>query len=141
MCHICSLKAAAYQSLLAINLMKMEIYIFQAVTWPHVDHLMKGSCLEASNTMSDPCVLWCWCIFCMWRYVFYLLRDITRPLLWDIMQFMGESSSPYATTLKRLVSIDILVVKRTMFEHKSGTFWEEVPRNFFKKNSPYDYLL
>ena len=70
--------------------LKMEIEIFQTVTWPQVGHLIKGSCLGASNTMSAPCLLW-WCryVFCRWRYVFYLSRDPTRPLRWDVMRIYG----------------------------------------------------
>ena len=62
--QVCSLP-----SLLAINLMKMEIQIFQTVAWPHVDHLNKGSCLGASTTKPEPCLLWCRCIFSKWRYI------------------------------------------------------------------------
>ena len=52
-------KVRSLPSLLAINLMKMETYIFQTVTRPHVGHLIKGSYLGASTTMSAPSLLWC----------------------------------------------------------------------------------
>ena len=45
-------KVSSLPSLLAINLMKMEICIFQTITWPHVVRLIEGSCLGASSTMS-----------------------------------------------------------------------------------------
>ena len=87
-------KVNSLPSLLAISLMKMEIEIFQTVTWPHVDHLIKGSCLIASNTKSPPCLLWCRYIFCRWRYVFYLSREPTRPLRWDVMRIYGWELLP-----------------------------------------------
>ena len=82
--------------------------------------------------------------------------------------FMGDSSSSHVTTLKSVVSIGILIVKRknassiTSYKYvlapknwvdwtttgrekknvanKNGIFWEEVPRNVFKKThfSLYD---
>ena len=82
-------KVSSRPSLLVITLMKMKIQIFQTVTWPHVDHLIKGSCLGASNTMSAPCLLWCRYIFYRWRYVFYLSRDPARPLHLDVMRIYG----------------------------------------------------
>ena len=50
--------------------------------------------------------------------------------------FMGESYSLHITTLKGLVTIGILIDKRTIYEHKNGTFWEEVPRNLKKTYFP-----
>ena len=83
--------------------------------------------------------------------------------------FMGESSLPHVTTLKSLVTIGILIVKRKnassktsyknvltlknwvdwittrqekYHKHKNGLFWEKVPRNLKKSYFyPYDYLL
>ena len=78
-------KACNISSLVAINLMKMEMEIFQTFTWPPVDHLIKGSCLGASNTQSALWLLWCRYIFCRWRFVFYLPREPVRPLHWDVM--------------------------------------------------------
>ena len=79
-------KVNSLPSLLAIILMKMEIEIFQTVTWPHVDHLIKGSCMGVSNTKSTRL---CWYNLCRWRYVFYLSREPTRPLRWDAMHIYG----------------------------------------------------
>ena len=39
--------------------------------------------------MSAPCLLWCWYIFCRWRYVFYLSLDPTKPLRWDVRRIYG----------------------------------------------------
>ena len=78
-------KVSSLPSSLAINLMKIEIQTFQAVTWSHLGHLIKGSCLGASETMSAPSQY----IFCRWRYVFYLSLDPTRPLRWDVMCIYG----------------------------------------------------
>ena len=82
-------KSSSVSSLVAINLMKMEIEIFQKVTWPHVDNLIKRSCLGASNTESALCLSWCQNIFCRWRFAFYLSREPTRPLRWDVMHIYG----------------------------------------------------
>ena len=106
-------KVSSLPSLLAINLMKMEIQIFQTVTWSQVGHLVKGSCLGASNTMSAPCLLWCWYIFCSCRYIFYLSRDQKRPLRWDVTLLL-------VTTLKSLVSIGILIVERKSVSRKTS---------------------
>ena len=70
-------KVSSLPSSLAINLMKIEIQTFQAVTWSHLGHLIKGSCLGASETMSAPSQY----IFCRWRYVFYVTwPNKTTPL-------------------------------------------------------------
>ena len=53
--------------------------------WPHVVHLIKGSCLGASYTK----LAWCRYIFCSWRYVFYLSCNSTRPVRWNSMQFLA----------------------------------------------------
>ena len=82
-------KVSSLPNLLAINFMKMEIQIVQTVTWPHVGHLIKGSCLGASNTMSAPCQLWCRYIFWWWRHVFCLSRDPTSPFCWDVIRIYG----------------------------------------------------
>ena len=42
-------------------------------------------CLGASYTNSAPCVVWYLYIFCRWRYVFYLSRDPTKLLLWELL--------------------------------------------------------
>ena len=79
-------KVSSLARLLATNLMKIEIGIFQTVLWPHVGHLIKASCLGACNTKLAPYLLWCGYIFCSWRYVFYFLRDPTIPLRWNVMR-------------------------------------------------------
>ena len=50
-------KVNTLPSLLVTSLVKVEIFIFQTVTWPHVGHLIKGSCLGASYTKSAPCLV------------------------------------------------------------------------------------
>ena len=76
-------KVSSLPSLLPINLVKMEDIDFS--NRPHVGHLIKESCLGAS----EPCLVWCWCIFCRLRYVFYLSRDPTKRLHWDVMHIYG----------------------------------------------------
>ena len=44
--------------LLAINLMKVEIKIFQTVMRPHVNHLIKVSSLATSYATLAPCLVW-----------------------------------------------------------------------------------
>ena len=79
-------KVRSLPSLLAINLIKLEIQIFQTVTWPDVNHSIKGSCLGATNKKSVPCLLLCQY---GWRCVFYLSPSPTRPLRWDVMRIHG----------------------------------------------------
>ena len=105
-------KVSSLPSSLAINLMKIEIQIFQAVTWPHLGHLIKGSCLGASETMSAPSQY----IFCRWRYVFYYSSDPTRLLYWGVMHHNGEE---LLIAQKRLVPIGILINKRKSASSKS----------------------
>ena len=45
-------------SLLVINLMKVEIKIFQTVMRPHVNHLIKVSSLATSYATLAPCLVW-----------------------------------------------------------------------------------
>ena len=82
-------KARSLPSLLAINLVKVKIQIFQTVTWPHFGHLIKGFCLGVSYTKSTPFLVWCKYIFYRWIYVFYLSRDPTRTFHWDVMHIYG----------------------------------------------------
>ena len=116
-------KVCSLPSLLALNLMKIEIQILQTVTWPHLGHLIKGSCLGASDTMSAPS----WYIFCRWRFVFYLSLDPTRPLRWDIMRIYGWELLDDVTTLKSLVIIGILIVRGKMLhqKHVITTYWHQ----------------
>ena len=78
-------KVSSLPSLLAINLVKVEIWIVQWVTWPHVVHLTTELYLGASYTESNHWPVWCPYIFCCWRYVFYFSRDLTRLLNWSFM--------------------------------------------------------
>ena len=82
--------------------------------------------MGTSNTVSSPCLLWCWYIFCWWRYIFYLSRDQGRPLCWDVMCIYGWELLAVCTTLKSLVTIDILIVKRK--DASSKTFYKNVLR-------------
>lgn len=76
------------------------------VTWPLFGHVIKGLCLGVSFTKSAACLL-CWpYFFCRQRHVLYLSRDFTTPLHWG--------------TLKNLVAIGILIVKR---ENTSSKTW------------------
>ena len=82
-------KVKSLLCLLAINLVKVEIQIFQTVMRPHFGHLIKGSYLGASYTKLAPCLVWYQYIFWGWRYVFYLLRDPTRLLRWYVLHIYG----------------------------------------------------
>ena len=104
-------KVSSLSSSLAINLMKIEIQIFQAVTWLHLGHLIKGSCLGAFETMSAPSQY----IFCRRRYVFYLSFDPTRQLRWDVMP---------------MVTIDILIFKRKNASSKTSYNYLLTPKNW-----------
>ena len=39
--------------------------------------------LDQKSCLGAPCLVWCWYIFCRWRYVFYLSHNSTRPLRYD----------------------------------------------------------
>ena len=78
-------KVSSLPNLLALNFVKVEIWIFQTVTWCHVGHLIKGSCLRTSYTKLGPCLVWYQYISCRQRYVFYLSHDPITPLRWDVM--------------------------------------------------------
>ena len=102
-------KASSLPNLLAIN---REIKILLTVTWSHVGHLIKGSCLGASYTKSAPSLMWCqyhtkggdMCFIC---HVPLQDHSVEMSCI-----FMGESSSQYVTTLKSLVTIGIPIVKK-----------------------------
>ena len=63
-------KVSSLPKVLTVKLTKVEIKDFQMVTWRHVGHFIKGSCLGASYTKTAPCLVWCPYVFCRWRYVF-----------------------------------------------------------------------
>ena len=117
-------KVSSLPSSLAINLMKIEIQIFQAVTWPHLGHLIKGSCLGASETMSAPSQY----IFCRWRYVFYLSLDPTRPLRWDVMCIYGwelVAACHHPEKFGHHSHSDILKGKMFHQKHLITTYWHQ----------------
>ena len=163
------LKAGSLPNLLTITLMEMEINIFETVTWPHVPHLVKGSCLEVSL-----CQHLAYCGIdtssaCKDMYIICHLTQQDHSVEMSCV-FMGQSSSSHVTTLKSLVTITILIVRKknastkTSYKYvltlknwvdwitakrekkcpkyENGTFWEEVPSNFSLQTcfSPYDYL-
>ena len=119
-------KVSSLPSSLAINLMKIEIQTFQAVTWSHLGHLIKGSCLGASETMSAPSQY----IFCRWRYVFICHLTQQDHSVEMSCAFMGESSSPHVTTLKSLVTIGILIFKRKNVSSKTSYNYILTPKNW-----------
>ena len=73
-------KVSSLLSLLAINVMKVEIQIFQTVMSPHVGHLIKGSSLGTAHTTLAPCLVWYRYTFCRQKYVFYFSGDLKRSL-------------------------------------------------------------
>ena len=82
--------------------------------------MIKGSCLGASNTMSAPWLLWCWYIFCRWRYIFschVTQQDYSFEMS---CAFVGETSLQHFTTLKSLVTTGILIVKRKSAPSKTS---------------------
>ena len=81
-------KVSSLQSLLIVDLMKVEIQIFQTVTRADVGHFIKGSCLEAPYTKPTPCLAWSPYIFCRCRYIFHLLCDPTRPFYGCVMCYI-----------------------------------------------------
>ena len=94
---------------------------------PHVGHLIKGSCLGASYTKSAPCLVWCRYIFC--RLTMYFTFHVTpqnhsfeMPYI-----FMGEIISQHVTTLKSLVTIEILIVRGKMLHQKRGSYKYVLP--------------
>ena len=119
-------KVSSLLSPLVINLMKIKIQIFQTDTWPHVGHLIKGSCLGA---------------LLLRQHLAYCSVDTSYAggdvnLICHVTQqdhsvempreFMGENSSQHVTTLKSLVTIVILIVKRKILH---------------QKHEPYKYVL
>ena len=78
--------------LVAISREKVEIWIFQIVTWPHVHHLIKGSCGFKGGSISrqvstEPSLVLIGLLqaetYCN---VFDLSHDMTRPPRWGVMQ-------------------------------------------------------
>ena len=147
-------KVSSLPILLDINLVKMENIHF--LNWPHVGHLIKGSCLGASYTKSAPGLVWCWYIFCRLRMYFICHMTPQNHSVEMSCKFMGESTLQHVTNLKSLVTIGILIVRGKMPHQKLGsymcchwrieltgqpiakkkmlqpqkyTFWEEVPKN------------
>ena len=71
------LKVSSLPGLWAINLVKVEIEIFQTVMWPHIGHLIKGSCLGASYTKLPPCLVTYRSIFCREIYIYIYIIFVT----------------------------------------------------------------
>ena len=132
------------------------------MTWPHVGHLIKESCLRASYTKSAPCLVRCSYIFCSWGYVFYLSRDPARLLHWGVMHIYGwellatchhsekfgdhrhSDSSEEKCFIKNMNLIttynhredwvDWITARREkMSQPQKCTFWEKVPKNWKTK--------
>ena len=95
--------------------------------WPHVGHLIKGPCLGTSYTKLAPCLVWYQYIFCRYRYLFYLSRNPTRPLHSMSCIYMRENSLQHVTTLKNLVIIGILIVKRKVLHQKYESYKYALP--------------
>ena len=108
-------KVSNLPSLLAVNFTKVEIWIIQIVTLPHVSHFIKGSCLGVSYTTSAPCLVWCPYIFCRWRYVFFLSHDPTRSFYWRVTHIYWWELPQQVTSPKGLMAIGILIVEEKCF--------------------------
>ena len=107
------------------NLVKIENIDFS--NRPQVDHLIKGSCLGASYTKSAPCVVWCLYTFCRLRI--YFICHVTPQSHSVEMSciFTGESTSQHVTTLKSLMTIDILIVRGKMLHQKRESHKHVLP--------------
>ena len=103
-------KVSSLPKLLAINLMKVEIQIFQTVIWPYVGDLIKGSCLRTSYTKLVP---WCGIDTSSADRDMYFICSVTPKddSVEMSCKYMGESSLQHVTTLKCLVIIGIPIVK------------------------------
>ena len=67
--------------------------------------------VESSRGISALCLYWCPWAFCKWRYVVNLSRRVKGQLTKGSSEFMSRSFLKYITTLKNLVTIDILIVE------------------------------
>ena len=94
---------------------------------PRVGHLIKGSCLGASYTKSALCLVCCWYIFCRLRMYFICHVTPQNHSVEISCIFMGESTSQHVTTLKSLVTIGILIVRRKMLHKKRGSYKYVLP--------------
>ena len=98
------------------NLVKIENIDFS--NRPHVGHFIKGSCLGASYTKAAPCLVWCLYTFCRLRMYFICHMTPQSRSVEISYIFTGESTSQHVTTLKSLVTIDILIVRGKMLHQK-----------------------
>ena len=97
-------------SLMAISLVKVEISIFEIVTWPHTADVIKGSCgfkEGAFHSNSAPYLIQCPCAFCEWRYDKFILCYVNSQdyFIEESCEFIGGSSSRHDTTLTTLTSL------------------------------------
>ena len=83
---------------------------------PHVNHLIKGSCLGV-----------CWYIFCKLRMYFICHVTPQNHSVEMLCIFMGESTLQHVTTLKSLVTIGILIVSGRMLHQKRGSYKYVLP--------------
>ena len=85
---------------------------FKTVMWPNIGHLIKGSCLGASYTKLAPC-LCCIHTSSAGGDIYFIChvtpQDHSVEMSWI---HIGESSLQHVTTLKSLVIIDVLIVKK-----------------------------
>ena len=90
--------------------------------WPHVGHLIKGSCLGTSYTKLAPCLVW-------YRYIWdmYFICHETPHDHSDEMSciYMGESSLQHVTTMKSLVSQAFWQLRGKMV-HQKQKFYKHV---------------
>ena len=83
--------------------------------------------------------MWCQYIFCRWRYAFYLPRDPTRPLHWDVMHINSESFSQHVIKLKRLVTRGILSSNvNEVIRSVLNFFYEKISRAPKKHENPHN---
>ena len=118
-------KVSSLPILLDINLVKMENIHF--LNWPHVGHLIKGSCLGASYTKSAPGLVWCRYIFCRLRMYFICHMTPQNHSVEMSCKFMGESTLQHVTNLKSLVTIGILIVRGKMPHQKRRSYKYVLP--------------
>ena len=114
-------KVSSLPILLAVNLMKMEIEIFQTVTWTMLITWSKGHVWEPL-TISQHLV-YCGVDTSSASGDMYFICHVNHKSHAGELScvFVGESSSQHVTTLKTLVTIGILIVKRKNVSSKKWT--------------------
>ena len=119
-------KASSFPNLLVENIARVEIQIFQTVTWLYFGHLLRESCLEVSYIKSAACLVWCPYIVCWWRHVLYFSYDPTRPRHWGFMHTYGWELLAACHHPGSFGATGILIVKRGKMLHQKHESYKYV---------------